>query len=706
MNNPDPQPISQQSHPKIAPAHQQRWACIYVRQSTARQVRYNQESQVNQYHLVQRAEALGWPRDRISVIDKDLGLSGQTSEGRTGFKELVAEVSLGHVGIIFGYEVSRLARNNSDWYHLLDLAAVFGTLIADTDGVYDPRLYNDRLLLGLKGTMSEAELHLLNLRLREGLLRKVERGELAQGLPTGLLRLPDGSVVKDPDDQVRHVIELVFSKFAELGSARQVLRYLRSADIHLPRRQTTSQHWGEVLWKHPSYAAVYHVISNPAYAGAFVYGRHQVDPTKRQPGRPDTGHVSRPLADWSHVQQGVYPAYITWQQYLANRTRLQQNTWPCAATSTTPQGAVRTGQALLQGLVTCGVCGHRMHVAYPNTGYRYICTELMRRLCEPMCLSVYGPAVDEVVVQAFFEALEPANLDALDALLTDQVAEHGRLSQQWQERLKRAHYEAHLAERQFQAVDPDNRLVAAELERRWEAKLRQAQDTQEAHARFLAEQAPLEIPTALREQFRHISTSLPALWQGGQLSNAHKKDLLRTLISQVILRRAEHSTIAVTIVWVSGHCSALCAQPPIYRLRDSADYAVMEERIHELWQEGLSDEAIASQLTSEGFRTARRKPVCTHTIESIRLEHAWKRIDYHYSRSLPTAGYLTVSELAVRIGTNRTWILRHIRKQKIAPSHVIRHPTYPRSYLIEDNTGLIEQLRQDLMPRKYRNGGI
>ena len=261
-------------------------------------------------------------------------------------------------------------------------------------------------------------------------------------------------------------------------------------------------------------------------------------------------------------------------------------------------------------------------------------------------------------------------------------------------------------ERQFQAVDPDNRLVAAELERRWEAKLRQAQDTQEAHTRFLAEQAPVEIPATLCEQFRHISTSLPTLWQSGQLSNAHKKDLLRTLISRVILRRAEHSTIAVTIVWVSGHCSALCAQPPIYRLRDSADYAVMEERIHELWQEGLSDEAIASQLTSEGFRTARRKPVCTHTIESIRLEHAWKRIDYHYSRSLPTAGYLTVSELAVRIGTNRTWILRHIRKQKIAPSHVIRHPTYPRSYLIEDNTGLIEQLRQDLMPRKYRNGGI
>jgi hypothetical protein len=546
----------------------------------------------------------------------------------------------------------------------------------------------------------------LRLRLREGLLRKVERGELAQGLPTGFVRLPDGSVVKDPDDQVRHVIELVFTKFAELGSCRQVLRYVRSADIQLPRRQTTSQHWGEILWKAPSHAAVYHIVSNPAYAGAFVYGRHQVDPTKRQPGRPDTGHVSRPMAEWSHIRHDVYPAYITWEQYLANRSRLQQNATQFDATTGTPHGAARPGQALLQGLVTCGVCGHRMHVAYPMPSYRYICTELMRRLCEPMCLSVYGPAVDEAVVQTFFETLRPANLDALDALLADQAAEHGRLSQQWEERLKRARYEAHLAERQFQAVDPDNRLVAAELERRWEAKLRQTQDAQEAYTRFLAEQAPIEIPPALREQFRHISTSLPALWQSGQLTNAHKKDLLRTLISQVILRRAEHSTIAVTIVWVSGHCSMVYARPPIYRLRDAADYAVMEQRIHELWQQDMADEAIAEQLRSEGFRTARQKPVCAHTIESIRLEHGWKRTDYHYSRSLPTAGYLTVSELAVRLGTNRTWILRHIRKQKIAPSYVIRHPTYPRSYLIEDNAGLIQQLRQDLMPRKHPNGGI
>ncbi len=240
------------SSQKVLPGHLERWACVYVRQSTTRQVRQNPESQVNQYLLIQRAEALGWPRARIRVIDSDLGMSAQSSAGRAGFQELVAEVSLGHVGIIFGYEVSRLARNNSDWYHLLDLAAVFGTLIADTDGIYDPRQYNDRLLLGLKGTMSEAELHLLRLRLREGVLRRVERGEHPQNLPTGLVRLPDGMVAKDPDDQVRHAIELVLAKFAELGSCRQVLLYLRAANLCLPRRQTMGPELGQLLWKRPA----------------------------------------------------------------------------------------------------------------------------------------------------------------------------------------------------------------------------------------------------------------------------------------------------------------------------------------------------------------------------------------------------------------------------------------------------------------------
>lgn len=279
---------------KISASHLARLAYIYVRQSSPKQVERNRESQVYQYQMSERARALGWNTERTRVIDSDLGLSGKTSEHRDGFKELVAEVSLGHVGIIFGYEVSRLARNNADWYHLLDLAAVFGTLIADSDGIYDTRLYNDRLLLGLKGTMSEAELHLLRLRLAAGRMSQVKRGAYRQLLPTGLVRLPDNRVVIDPDAQVRHTIKMVFAKFAELGSCRQVLLYLKRESILLPRRHLTGIHKGQLLWKPPTDASVYAIICNPAYAGAFAYGRRASGRATATAGQASDGATASP----------------------------------------------------------------------------------------------------------------------------------------------------------------------------------------------------------------------------------------------------------------------------------------------------------------------------------------------------------------------------------------------------------------------------
>ena len=298
---------------KITDQHRARLAYIYIRQSTREQVLRHTGSQITQYQLVERAEGLGWSKERIQVIDSDLGVSARDSVARHGFKELVAEVSLGHVGIIFGSEASRLARNNRDWYHLLDLAAVFDTLIADYDGIYNLRLYNDRLLLGLKGTMSEAELHLLRQRMEAGRMRQIERGTYRQTLPTGLVRLPEGTVIKDPDTQVRHAVELVLTKFEEVGSCRQVLRYLRQSDILLPRRQTHGPQVGEVLWKGATHAGVYAFLTNPAYAGAFAYGRTQLDPTRRQPGRKDTGFTRKPMDEWIHIEQDVYPAYLSWQ---------------------------------------------------------------------------------------------------------------------------------------------------------------------------------------------------------------------------------------------------------------------------------------------------------------------------------------------------------------------------------------------------------
>jgi DNA invertase Pin-like site-specific DNA recombinase len=687
------QPLLMGSQRKIGPSHLQRLAYIYIRQSTLKQVEHNRESQVNQYYLTQRAEALGWPQDRIRVIDADQGLSGQGSEYRTGFKELVAEVSLGHVGIIFGYEVSRLARNNSDWYHLLDLAAVFATLIADNDGVYDPSSYNDRLLLGLKGTMSEAELHLLRQRLDAGRMSQVRRGEYRQRLPTGLVRQPDGAVVKDPDDQVRHMIELVFAKFEELGSCRQVMLYLRQVGLLLARRQTSGLYKGELLWKPPTEAAINDMVRNPAYAGAFAYGRKQMDPAKRIPGRHATGRVKKPMAEWLHLQHDGYPAYITWEQYLANQERLRQNAMRFTERTQQAQGVARNGAALLQGLATCGQCGCAMRVAYKHSP-RYSCNALAKRFGEAMCMSLHAPSIDIVVTQAFFEAIQPAQLDALEAILARQQAEQQQLAQQWADRLKRAQYEARLAERQYQAVDPENRLVAAELERRWETKLVQVQETQEAFERFQQRSVPTPLPSDLRHKFQHISETLPDLWPN--LSNTQKKELLRSLIGRVILKREAPDRIAVKIVWISDHYSVLYAQPPIHREQDVTGYEEMVVRIEQLWKQGLDDAQMAEKLSQEDFHSARSAVVSPVAVQKIRLAHGWHLSLAQCRNAKQFNGYLTARGLAARLGVERTWVYRRIYRGVIDPSYVARHPR-SKVYLIKDDPKLIAELKQ-LLP--------
>jgi DNA invertase Pin-like site-specific DNA recombinase len=685
---------------KITTTHLDRLAYLYIRQSTPKQVERNRESQAYQYQLTQRAEQLGWRPDRIRILDGDLGLSASSSAHRDSFQELVAEVSLGHVGIIFGYEVSRLARNNCDWYHLLDLAALFSTLIADADGVYDPRLYNDRLLLGLKGTMSEAELHLLRLRLESGRLNQVYRGAYRQRLPVGLLRQPDGTVVKHPDEQVRHILELVFVQFEELGSCRQVLRYLRRQHLLLPARRYSSGQSGEIVWKLPTDAAVYEILRSPAYAGAFVYGRRQTDPTRRQPGRRGTGLVHKPREEWLHVIQGAYPSYISWEQYLIHQERLQQNSTVFAEKAQQAAGAVREGAALLQGLAVCGLCGARMQPAYKAASHRYQCEELARRLGEPMCASLHGRAVDEVVVGAFFEALQPAQLDALAAVLAGQQAEQERLARQWRERLQRARYEAQLAERQYQAVDPGNRLVAAELERRWETKLRELRTAEEEQHRFQSQPSKGVLTPNLRRQLEHICQELPQLWNSGSLAATHKKELLRCLIARVILKRTAPDLVEAKIVWISGHYTVLCARVPIIHGEQVTGYASLVQRIQELVQTGHeSDSEIAAQLAAEGFHSARSAAVSPVMVQRIRLAHGW-HYSLHQSRYCPEiAGYLTPKALAERVGVERTWIYRRLYRGEIEAQYLRRHPS-SQIWLVENHPALIAQLRQIVSGRR------
>src|SRR5215510_12055938 len=453
---------------KITGRHRERYAYVYVRQSTPRQVQQNQESQRNQYALEQRALDLGWPSTRIQVIDTDLGHSGQDGQ-RPGFQELVAAVSLGRVGLIVAYEASRLARNNTDWYTLLDIATVVGTLLADTEGVYDPRQYNDRLLLGLRGLLSEAELHVLRLRMDAGRQRQIERGTYRQTLPTGLVRLENGQVVKDPDRQIQHTLELIFARFATLGSCHKVLRSLRDDGVLVPRRQLAGGQGGHVQWRKPTPASLGAILHNPAYAGAFVYGRKALHP-QRRPGQ--RRRAQRPMEDWHSMHQNIYPAYISWEQFLTNQARLADNASTFARRA---RGAPREGAALLAGLVVCGRCGYQMHVVY-KPRQRYACTALAAAYGAATCLHVDGAHLEAAVVEAFFAALAPAELDLLEEVLAIQRTDHARLAQHYADHVAHAEYEARLAERQYRAVDPDNRLVAAELEHHWELALQAVED--------------------------------------------------------------------------------------------------------------------------------------------------------------------------------------------------------------------------------------
>jgi DNA invertase Pin-like site-specific DNA recombinase len=495
---------------KISTRHLERRAYIYIRQSTPKQVHHHLEGQRNQYALVQRAIALGWPAPRIHLIDADLGQSGQDGQ-RPGLQALVAAVSLGHVGIIVAYEASRLARNNTDWYTLLDLATVVGTRIADTEGVDDPRQYTDRLLLGLRGLLSEAALHVLRLRMDAGRQRQIARGTSRQHLPTGLIRLEQGQVVKDPDLQVQHTIALVFARFTTLGSCQKVLRRLRDDGIALPRRQHGGLHAGQLLWRKPTQAALIDILHNPAYAGTFVHGRRGPHP-QRRPGQ--TRQVRRSMEEWATVHHGIYPAYISWEQFLANQSRLAENASTFAQRA---RGTPRQGAALLAGLVICGRCGYQMRVAY-KPQQRYTCTALAASHGAATCLHVDGARLNAVVVEAFFAALAPAELDLFEEVLAAQHADHAREAQHYADRVKRAEYEAHRAQRHYQAVDPDHRLVASELERQWEVALQAVAEARAAAEQFARHPPIPGIPPEMRTSLRDLGRTLPELWRAGQLS--------------------------------------------------------------------------------------------------------------------------------------------------------------------------------------------
>ncbi|WP_226900764.1 recombinase family protein, partial [Nonomuraea phyllanthi] len=499
-------------------------AVVYVRQSTRRQVLEHTESARVQYALVDRAVALGWAASRVKVIDADLGMSGASAQGRPGFAELVSEVGLGHVGIVLGVEVSRLARSGRDWYQLMELCALAGTLLGDSDGIYDPAQYNDRLLLGLKGTMSEAELHLIKQRMAAGRLAKAQRGELFFSVPTGYVLRPSGEVVKDPDEQVQSVITLIFELFDELGTINAVLAYLVEHRIQLGIRLREGPDQGELVWRRPNRMTLTNILHNPIYAGIYTYGRSGVDHRRKVPGRPSTGRVVVPMEQWEVVLPDLLPAYISQQQYRRNLERMAAN----RARADTA-GAARDGRALLSGLIRCGRCGHRMFVQYHRRGddslHNYVCVREYADHGGPRCQQLAGPCVDAHVTEQMLQMIAPAALQVSLHAAEQIEAERTRLEKLWQQRLERAAYAADRARRQYQLAEPENRLVVRQLERDWEQALAELESLREDHDRFLATQ-PLLLSAAEREQIRELAADLPALWHAESTSNADRKQLL------------------------------------------------------------------------------------------------------------------------------------------------------------------------------------
>lgn len=589
---------------RISARHCDRLAVVYVRQSTAQQVLDHQESTRLQYGLVARAQDLGWARERILVIDDDLGQSGASAEARVGFQRLVSEVSLDHVGLVLGVEMSRLARSSKDWHQLLEICALFSTLIADLDGVYDPGQYNDRLLLGLKGTMSEAELHILKQRMEQGRLSKARRGELAVPVPSGYVRRPSGEVALDPDEQVQQVVRLIFRKFAELGTRNAVLRYLVKHHIQLGIRVREGPGKGDLEWRRPNRMTLQNLLKNPLYAGAYAYGRRQIDPRTKQPGRPSTGRRVIDPDEWYVLLYDRCPAYISWAQYEGNLARLKAN-----QARAEEVGVARQGAALLAGLAVCAKCGRRLHVRYGGRRNRhtYICSRLMSDYGGELCQQLAGPPLDDLVSRWVLDALTPAALELSLAAATNVERERADLTRLWQQRLERAAYEAERAGRQYRRCEPENRLVARQLERDWEAALATQQQLQEEFHRFERQQPQL-LSAAEQAAIRRLAQDIPALWAAETTTVAERKEIIRQVVERVVVDTAGSSErVRVRVTWAGGAQTAGELIRPVARLAQLSYYPQLCARLRDLAGEGLTAEAIAARLNAEGYRPPKRR---------------------------------------------------------------------------------------------------
>jgi DNA invertase Pin-like site-specific DNA recombinase len=663
----------------ITPHHLTRKAIIYIRQSSPHQVLTNQESLRLQYALRERAVELGWRTEEIEIIDGDLGLSGAATHYREGFKELLTRVTVGEVGIILSVEVQRLSRNCSDWYPLLDICGYKHCLIADRDGVYDPGTPNGRLLLGLKGQLSEMELYTLRARMTAGLLNKAQRGELALSLPVGLVRDVDGVVRKEPNLEVQQRLELVFSTFLQQRSASKVLQFFNAHDLRLPRHDR----FGDIRWRKPTVAAILAILKNPAYAGAFVYGRTRTIRTGAGPRQATQKKL--PVEQWRIRVNDKYPAYISWPTFEQIQTMLLNNYAEYDRNKT--RGIPRPGAALLHGLVYCGACGHKMVVQY-KTGTRYLCNYLRQQYHVPVCQYIPADPVDAKVVAAFFAALSVVELDAYHGAVANRQQTEAATRRAQRQQLQRLRYQAAVAQRQFEHVDPANRLVAAELERRWETALR---DLQQAEATLQDQpQSPAmeeNIPADLQAAFSQLGQKLPDLWPTEVLSRTQKKALLRCLLDKVVVHRVGRDQVQIRIVWRGGEVTE-CEIP--IRVNSFAALSTgqeLEAQVLALHKAGKTDKDIVSELSAAGFRSPKHQELLASTVRGLRLKHRYFQ-SHHQSHPRSVTGSLTVTQVAHRLGLSVHWLYDRIHNGQI---QLQKDPT-TQLFLFPDHPSTLEQL--------------
>ena len=661
---------------KITASHLSRTAVIYVRQSTLMQVERNTESTLRQYDLASRARQLGWPREAIRVIDGDLGISGSVTGQRDGFEGMVAEIALGQVGIILALEVSRLARDNAAWYRLLDLAGVCDTLVADADGVYHPALFNDRLVLGMKGIMSEAELHVLRARLEGGIRNKAARGELRRGLPVGLIwGDADGEIRFHPDEAVTGVIRAVFDQFAVCGSARATWLWLRSEGLRWPLQKVAYTRRGstipEITWVEPTYHAVHTTLTHPAYAGAYVYGRTRKERYLDRSGALRQRSRRLPRDQWEVLIPDHHPGFTDWDTYQANQARIGTNIRPQARQPGT--GAVREGCALLQGLATCGACGRKLAVFYSGPAKctpNYYCqgsAELVNgRGARHM--STGGQAVDAAVAAVFVAALAPAALDACLQAAAQLEDGHDAALAQHQRQVEQARYHAARAERRYRAVDPDNRLVARGLENEWETALRELADAEAELARRQTAR-PRALTPQEKQAILALGDDLGQVWDAPATTDKDRKQLLRTLLEEVNITLHREGTdphASLVLRWKGGAISELTVplrrrQPKIRTDEDTVGL-IRRLAVH------YPDAQIAGILNRQGRRTARGMSHTASRVQSLR--HHWK-IPCHQPNDAPREGeLLNVTQAARQLNIAPSTLLRWLNDGFVAGEQV------------------------------------